>query len=361
MCDVIVRKMATLVERFAATMVLGAVGDAMGYKNGSWEFCRSGVAIHSEVEKLGGVSALNLTRRDFMVSDDTVLHIATAEALVSEWKDKETLYRTIAQKYIDGAKDMGGRAPGFTTLGGINMLRPKEKEGYRIPYTPSGGGCGAAMRSAPIGLRFYRPEQLDDLVEVAVESGRMTHNCPTGYLGSVATALFVSYSIQRRPINSWGKGLMDTLPVVWKYVEKTGIDVQRNKKDWSYFEKGWAAYLTERNLMDGVSEPRFPEKYGPEERDQFYTSVSYDGWGGASGHDAPMIAYDALLGAGTSWEELCLRGVLHGGDNDSTGIIAGSCWGAMYGFEGVPEVNYKNLEYKDRLVTLGNDLYRATM
>ena len=145
-----------LEDRFVAAMVLGAVGDAMGYKNGMWEVCRLGVTIHSEVEKLGGVSALNLTRRDFMVSDDTVLHIATAEALVSEWKDKETLYRTIAQKYIDGCRDMSGRAPGRATLEGVRKLRPKVHEGYRIPYTPRGGGCGAAMRSAPIGLRFYR-------------------------------------------------------------------------------------------------------------------------------------------------------------------------------------------------------------
>eukprot|EP00731_Ephydatia_muelleri_P028920 Em0020g564a len=349
-----------LEDRFVAAMVLGAVGDAMGYKNGMWEVCRLGVTIHSEVEKLGGVSALNLTRRDFMVSDDTVLHIATAEALVSEWKDKETLYRTIAQKYIDGCRDMSGRAPGRATLEGVRKLRPKVHEGYRIPYTPRGGGCGAAMRSAPIGLRFYRPEQLEDLVEVAVESGRMTHNCPTGYLGSVATALFVSYSIQRRPINSWGKDLINTLPVAWKYVEKTGKDVEQNREDWSYFEKRWADYLEERNLTDGKSEPRFPEKYGTQERDKFYKSVSFSGCGGSSGHDAPMIAYDALLGAGTSWEELCLRGVLHGGDNDSTGIIAGSCWGAMYGFEGVPEVNYKNLEYKDRLISLGKKLCGGT-
>ena len=353
--------MATLEERFAAAMVLGAVGDAMGYKNGQWEFCTSGVTIHSEVNQRGGVSALDLTRAEFMVSDDTVLHIATAEALVSEWKDMETLFCAIAQQYIVGSRDMGGRAPGPTTLNGISKLRPTERGGYRIPYDPRGGGCGAAMRSAPIGLRFYRPEQLEDLVAVAVESGRMTHNCPTGYLGSVATALFVSYAIQKKPINSWGKGLMDTLPVVWKYVEKTGKDVQRNKADWSYFEKGWADYLRERNLTDGASEPRFPEIYGPKERDEFYESVSYSGWGGASGHDAPMIAYDALLGAGASWEELCLRGVLHGGDNDSTGIIAGSCWGAMYGFEGVPEVNYKNLEYRDRLIALGKGLYEATM
>jgi ADP-ribosylarginine hydrolase len=40
-----------------------------------------------------------------------------------------------------------------------------------------------------------------------------------------------------------------------------------------------------------------------------------------SGHDAPLIAYDALLGGKDNWEEIALRGILHGGDNDSTGVI----------------------------------------
>ena len=86
---------------------------------------------------------------------------------------------------------------------------------------------------------------------------------------------------------------------------------------------------------------------------------------------APMIAYDALLGAGDNWHELVYRGiilpsslfltlppsllslyprspslllsssiiylyrigVLHGGDNDSTGCIAAAWWGAIYGFQ----------------------------
>ena len=35
------------------------------------------------------------------------------------------------------------------------------------------------------------------------------------------------------------------------------------------------------------------------------------------------------------------RGMFHGGDSDSTGVMAGCWYGAMYGFEGVPEGNYK--------------------
>ena len=34
----------------------------------------------------------------------------------------------------------------------------------------------------------------------------------------------------------------------------------------------------------------FPDSYNFDERDRFYKDVSFSGWGGSSGHDAPMIA-----------------------------------------------------------------------
>lgn len=41
---------------------------------------------------------------------------------------------------------------------------------------------------------------------------------------------------------------------------------------------------------------------------EFYKEVSFDGWGGASGHDSVLIAYDALLGCKGNWVEFCHRG-----------------------------------------------------
>ena len=346
-----------LSKRFEASMVLAGVGDALGYKNGEWEFCRSGLRIHKDLEQLGGLDKIVVNPRGWMISDDTVMHIATAEALVSDWKDDmEKLYGNIAQKYKDCMGDMAGRAPGLTCGEYARRLRPGVPKGYVINFNPRGGGCGAAMRSAPIGLLYWKPEQIDKLVAISIESGRMTHNHPTGFLGSLATALFVSYSVQGKPLKEWGAGLLATLDLAMKYVKESSRDVEENKDKWSYFEGKWTEYLTLRGILDGKSEPKFPEVYGVKERDDFYRSVSYDGTGGASGHDAPLIAYDALLSS-ENWNELCLRSMLHGGDSDSTGIIAAACWGAMYGFKEVPTGHYKNLEYVDRLRHLAKQLY----
>ncbi|KAK7483751.1 hypothetical protein BaRGS_00024967 [Batillaria attramentaria] len=346
-------------ERYRAAMVLAGTGDAIGYKNGEWEFCHSGTAIFSELQSLGGLEKIKVKPPKWIVSDDTVMLLATGSALCkySDQADREKLFSEIAQHYKDCMKDMGGRAPGATCMSAVHKLKPHLKGGYYIPFNPRGGGCGAAMRSMCIGLRYPRPEQLKDLVAVSIESGRMTHHHPTGYLGSLASALFTAFSIQGKPLREWGKCLLDTLPLALTYVQETGQAVEENKKEWYYFRDAWTKYLESRSLLEGTSDPVFPEPYDFKERDAFYKKISFSGWGGASGHDAPMIAYDALLGANDDWAELCKRAMFHGGDSDSTGVIAACCYGAMHGFHGVPEGNHKFIEYRDQLVKQADRLY----
>lgn len=91
------------------------------------------------------------------------------------------------------------------------------------------------------------------------------------------------------------------------------------------------------------SDPVFPELYDVQQREKQYLEFSINGWPGALGVDSVIIAYDALLstldycnrhkGKVNKWEEVCLRGALHGGDSDSTGTIVGAWYGALYGFE----------------------------
>jgi len=92
-------------------------------------------------------------------------------------------------------------------------------------------------------------------------------------------------------------------------------------------------------------------------REHFIKNVSFRGWGGSSGSDSVIIAYDALLWAGSDWEKLCQYGCLHGGKNNSTGTIAASWFGALFGFKNVPKQNYDRLENARQLKELAKDLF----
>ncbi|XP_063791407.1 ADP-ribosylhydrolase ARH1-like [Pseudophryne corroboree] len=344
-------------DLYVSAMLLSAAGDALGYRNQLWEYCKSGPQIHRELEELGGLQNITASLPDWPVSDDTVLHLATGESLATG-KLNEDLYHELASKYVTAMSDMEGRKPGPTSILGTSQLRPGEPGGYKIPFNPSATGCGAAMRAMCIGLRFPRPSELSLLVAVSVESGKMTHNHPTGYLGSLASALFTSLSVQGVPLEQWGVRLLENLPLARDYVRSTETDAAPHFAAWDYFRECWERYLAERGLSQGSGPARFPSLYGAAERDAEYGRWSLDGWAGRSGHDAPMIAYDALLGAGDSWAELCSRSMFHGGDSDSTGVIAGCCWGAMHGSAGVPTGNYSELEYRARLENVARCLHK---
>ena len=57
------------------------------------------------------------------------------------------------------------------------------------------------MRAACIGL-FYR-QDLNKLIAVTIETGRVTHHNPVGYLGAVVAAYFTYLAIQKIPPEQW--------------------------------------------------------------------------------------------------------------------------------------------------------------
>ncbi|KAJ5077299.1 [protein adp-ribosylarginine] hydrolase [Anaeramoeba ignava] len=394
--------------------------DALGYHGGRYEFDYSTESIHADLMRITdgkGITALELRGSKWRVSDDTVMMIATAEGIVQEKEEEkkdnqekkeeeekkeenfedqlrkniiliptinekekekkkepekkktdylpidEYIYIHIGEQYVECFNDMAGRAPGGSCISGVNFIsRNVPKLWDKLSFNSRGGGCGAAMRSTPIGLAFPNLEtDIRKLISVSVESGRMTHNNPVGYLGSVAGALFTAYAINKIPIYEWGKKLInEIIPLVVEYIKSSGRDVDSNIKKMDFFIEKWKTYLHERNL--DIEKPSFESIKWPDNydnikvRDAWIKSVSFSGWGGSSGHDAPLIAWDCLLAAQDNWPELCMR-YLNEGDSDSIGILASAWFGAFYGFKNVPKINYQDIEFHDKLIKLADKLY----
>jgi len=368
-----------LQERCRASMVLAAVGDAMGYKKGDWEFCASTSKILRDVDVLtSGKGILALDCSHWMVSDDTVEHLATAEGLIKSFTPEsyaagvplEKIMISVAKMSKAATADFCARAPGKSEQKGLKLLDADGKNWTAKPFDAMAIGCGAAMRCACIGLVFRT--DMHALVSVAVETSRLTKTHPTGYLGGVCAAVFTAFALEGVPVELWGLRFLDEIiPLVKVYVSRAGRHLRENE---AAFEKGdfdakWEWYLQQRGLR--TSQVLFPSVYGPAERDSFYAECAFMPGSnpsgknpGSKGWDAVLIAYDALLWVEANcapgqekWSELCYRAVLHRGDNDSTGSIAAAWYGAMHGFEGVPDC-HQGVEYRGRCDSAGSALDR---
>ncbi|KAI5629555.1 [Protein ADP-ribosylarginine] hydrolase-like protein 1, partial [Silurus asotus] len=362
-------------EKFQAAMVLCAVGDSLGYRKGRWESCMSGSQIQKELSALGGLEALKLDSENWPLSDGALMHMTTAEALVTEKMSKyvyaglccqdywclEDLYREVVRLYVAAMVSLQGRTPDPSTVEACALLKPDNYLlAWHTPFNEKGSGFGAATKAMCVGMRYWQPERLENLVEVSIEIGRMTHNHPIGFLGSLCSALFASYAVQGKPLVNWGRDLMKVIPKAEDYCRKTIRHIAEYQEKWFYFEAKWQFYLQERGIEEeGQNKPIFPNTYDADEMDKLYKSWSSEGRGGHRGHDAPMIAYDALLAAGSDWGELCKRAMFHGGESSATGLIAGCLYGLLYGLKHVPSGLYQDLEKKEKLEELGVKLYRT--
>uniref|UniRef100_G1K8F1 Protein ADP-ribosylarginine hydrolase-like protein 1 n=2 Tax=Anolis carolinensis TaxID=28377 RepID=G1K8F1_ANOCA len=296
------------------------------------------------------------------VSDNTIMHMATAEALITDYWCLEDLYRELVKRYVDIIEKLPGRRTDPSTIEGCSQLKPDNYLlAWHTPFNEKGSGFGAATKAMCLGMKYWKPDRLESLIEVSIEVGRMTHNHPTGFLGSLCTALFVSYAIQGKPLVQWGREMMKVVPMAEDYCKKTIRHMAEYQEHWFYFEAKWQFYLEEREINeDNQNKPCFPDNYDAEEREKTYRRWSSEGRGGRRGHDAPMIAYDALLGCGTDWTELCNRAMFHGGESGATGTIAGCLYGLLYGLNKVPKGLYQDLEQRERLEHLGETIFRLS-
>jgi ADP-ribosylarginine hydrolase len=350
-------------------LLLGAVGDAVGYRNGKFEFCTDPEAIQAEIEAMGGpLAIIPDPSSGWMVSDDTVQHLATLQALVdcagalpakspassdaveADMVAFNAVMTSMARHHVSSWSDMSGRAPGGTCGRGIDRLSAAGATwDTAVPFkNSSNAGCGSAMRAMALGAVFHKESDEELLVAIAAESGALSHHSVAGCAAAVVSAVGCALGVRGVPVGAWPAHITTTtLPLCSKYLETRGggrgVPAAIIERHMATFSKSWEAAAASTPAGGAVMSRAVAESASA--RDARYRSLGH-GWDAIS---SVFISWDALQAADGSWEKFLLYGAAHGGDSDSTAAIGGAWFGALYGFKGVPNSQSGVVEYHARM------------
>ena len=321
-------------DRIRGSLFGGAIGDALGY----------------QIEFKRNIKEKEITRFNDkgIISDDTQMILFTANALI--WRETRASLRGISLKPVDaiymGYKDWLDtqnnskgenciswikeiqelnvpRAPGNTC---ISALMSDKKGTIEEPINNS-KGCGAVMRVAPIGLYI---NNLTDAGKIALEASALTHGHPLGIIPSYVFATMLNLIVYKNLniLNSLKEAineLLDNYNVFNKEDLKTFVDLI-NK----------AINLSNSGLSDIEAITQIGEGWVAEE--------------------AFAIAIYSCLKYQNSFEDAIVCAINHDGDSDSTGSIAGNIIGASLGEKAIPNYYLDNIELKDIISEIANDL-----
>ena len=222
------------------------------------------------------------------------------------------------------------------------------------------GGNGSAMRTPVIGLCIGRKKYWDDLVDYSILSSQLTHNNALGYLAGFTIAAFIGFGMMRFNMNEWPYILLHELKSdrLKQYLSLKNLD---QVYDHELYIRHWQKYIDTRFGSD-----KMPSKTrshtNPMHRIRYY----YDNFHrdtnskqiGASGFLCAIMAYDALIDCDGCWEKLIVYSMLHSGDSDTIGAVAGALYGSVYGFGDVPRKMMDHIERKNEIEELAVNLYK---
>lgn len=361
-------------NRYRACMLLHALGDTIGFKNSEWEFMKTRTIESKVLEKLyeyidlGGINYV--PQKEWLISDDSIMHMMVAKGLLTEFETVNSFGKNLVKYFIKAydyfVKDnnIRKRYPGITLLESLKRLKEENGQWDDMKYDFYAGGSGASMRNSCIGLAFHNQKDKLKLIQMAIESSRITHNSSTGYLGGMVSALFTSYAINNIYIKKWPFMLMELFndSTIDKYIRNVGRDKEQYFRDSHIFIEKWSKYIEDK--FDDNDEPinRRSNRNLIHRTKYYYDNFAFADkpdqfFPGGGGDDSVIIAFDCLIDSNGSWEKLVIYSMLHGGDTDTTGSIAASWYGAFYGFGDVPEHRIDLIENKNKFDELGKKLF----
>lgn len=180
-------------------------------------------------------------------------------------------------------------------------------------------GCGGIMRVAPAGL-FY---DKDEAFKFAMDYAAITHGHPSGYLSAGALAYLIALLIEGNEIEPAVDNTLLKLESFENHEEIT-----------QYIEKARILFRD-----DIPKEEAIP--------------LIGSGW---TGGEALGISIYCALKYKDDLRAAMLASVNHSGDSDSIGKITGNILGAYYGIKEIPLSWIENIELKDVVLQMADDL-----
>lgn len=330
--------LATARSRIRGCLLAGAVGDALG---APVEFMSL-----AEIRRTYGPAGVTgfapaYGRAGGAITDDTQMTLFTTEGLIRALVryshrgivhppsvvQRAYLRWLLTQDSASPPHDGDGwlittgqlhsqRAPGNTCLAALRSGRAGTID---EPINDS-KGCGGVMRVASVGLTTAA-----DPFRLAADCAALTHGHPSGYLPAGMLGSLIAGVFAGTPLDS----ALDTATEALRTYDS--------------HEETLAALTAARALAaGGRPTPEQLESLG----------------GGWVGEEALAIAVCCALVAGDLLDGLLLA-VNHSGDTDSTGSIAGNILGAIHGEATIPAYLLADLELRDVITTIADDLTDA--
>lgn len=247
----------------------------------------------------------------------TVLHHAYQRWLVTQGvKTDLDLPRYVFSGWLLENRELyNSRAPGNTCITALINATGPGRHDNRLNNSK---GCGGIMRVAPVGLMML------DAFSEGVTSAAITHCHPTGYLAAGYFAELIKLLAKEE------LGLREAAEESLKPLQKWDV------KD--RFEVVEAVLAAFRLAEQGCPTAEKIEQLG-------------EGW---VAEEALSIAlYCALVAK--DFRHGVLLAINHGGDSDSTGMLAGNLLGAIHGLDGIPKEWQKQVEFGDLISEMVDD------
>ena len=346
-------------DRIRGCLIGGAAGDALGYpveffsEQTLRERCGDGGIRQYLPDPVSGTAR---------ISDDTQMTLFTANGLLvgdtrmalrgigaqpHDYVSRAYQDWLITQRTSAPARDTHAsicwlmdipalyrcRAPGSTCLSALTQQQgqPPLESYIRHPQNHS-KGCGGVMRVAPLGVSRYTAVPIEALDREGAELAAITHGHSLGYM----PAAVLTHILHR---------------IVYPERTQTLLQIVCEARDTVRALFAGDKHLDELTARIDLA-IRLADNAEPD-----LANIHRLGEGWVAEETLAIAIYCALRHA-DDFSAGIIAAVNHCGDSDSTGAVTGNILGALLGYDAIDKVWTRDLELRDVILELADDLDR---